>query len=206
MDYSTLIPWLCTSLNAPNLTELQNWTETELYQYSEEALHDVGGRLLLFVVVDDSTALIANQGAYELAVLHIATIYAAADGVTLKPSTSNEMEMLNDNWEEAASGTPTRWIGDSLGLKLIRIYPAPGVEGILTLVYHQHPPDLPVPEIGETNDLKMPAVLGDYMAMKTLQQARQRQGDAQMLDVAATFEALGGIYEQCFEAYYGKGS
>lgn len=199
MDWSTLFHWMCQSLNAPNAAQLQNWTEAELYQYAEEALHDIGGKFVLVGELDESFALVADQAFYELPTLHIATIYAAADGVYLKPGNVAELEALDDNWEEAASATPLRWIGDALGLKIIRVYPPKSATGTLALIYQKHPPDL-TPDAAE---VKMPAPIGDYLSVKALQQARLRQGDGQMLDAAAALGALGGVYEEAMKAYWG---
>ena len=202
MDWSILIPWVCTSLNSPSIAELGAWTEDELYTYAEEALSDIAGKFILLAEVDDTIALAADQGLYELPLLHIATIFAAADGIALQPSTVAEMEALDDNWEEAASGTPARWVGNALGSGFIRAYPPPSIDGALTLIYQSDSPDL----TAAAAEIKMPAPVGDYLAIKTLQQARIRQGDNQMLDAADTFGILAGVYEKAFEAYWGNGS
>jgi hypothetical protein len=200
VDWSSLIPWMCQSLNAPNVAQLQNWTAAELYQYAEESLRALGGKAQLIVELDESIALVADQAFYEVPAGHIATIYAAADGVMLKPSSVAEVEALDDNYEEAASDTPTRWIGDSLGLGLIRTYPAPDATGTLTLIFQKDTPDL----TAAAAEVKIPAPIGDYLSVKALQQARERQGDGQMKDAAAALGLLGGLYEKAAEAYWGK--
>src|SRR5947209_17422899 len=115
MDFSTIIPWICASLNCPSTAELGNWTEAELYAYAEEALNNAGGKYLLVAEFDDTTAIVAGQPMYELPTEHLATVWAAVDGTALKPATTAEMEALDDLWEEAASGTAARWVGDALG-------------------------------------------------------------------------------------------
>jgi hypothetical protein len=205
MDWSVLAPWLCASLNAPSIAELGQWTETELYRYAEEALHDIGGRYVLFAEYDDSIALVPEQALYELPTLHIATIYAAASGETLQLSSIAEMEMLDDNWEAALSDTPARAVADALGVTFIGVYPPPHIEGgVLDLIYQRHPPDMTPPTLAAplTATVLMPAPVGDYLAHKTLEAARTRQGDGQMLDAAEAFRQLSGVYERAFKEYW----
>lgn len=201
-DFSALMPWICQSLNAADLASLIFWTEAELYQYAEEALHDIGGRFLLIAEFDDSSALIAEQALYPLPFHHIATIFASANGQALKSSTVKEMEALDGNWEDAMSGPVTRWVADFLGLQFIRVYPPPDGAGTLELIFQSHPPNLTpsAPVIG------IPAPIGDYLAVKAMEKARARQSDAQMLDASQSFGTLGAVYERAMEAYWGQGS
>ncbi len=207
MDWTTLTPWLTASLNAPTVADLDPWTESELYQYAEEALHAIGARYLLMAACDTSTALVANQPLYQLPADHIDTILAAVNGVVLETATVAEMEALDDDYKSAApADPPTRWIANEVGLDFIRLYPPPlSGGGVLALIYQQHPPNMPVPAEGQPLEIKMPAPVGDYLAIQSLEQARRRQGDGQMLDAAQAFANLGSLYEKVFEAYWGSG-
>lgn len=202
MNWSGLMPWVCASLNSGAVWELLYWTETELYHYAEQALHDIGGRFLLCVEFDGTTALVADQAFYPVPEHHIATIYASANGTFLKPSTVLEMESLDDGWEDASSAPPQRWVGDTLGLAVIRAYPPPDAPGTLELIYHQHPPDL----TPTAPSVLMPAPIADYLAVRALQDARERQSDGQMADAAAGFGILAQIYEQAIAGYWGQSS
>lgn len=202
MNFSDLEPWILTSLNCAQVSELTPWTEAELYAYAEEALHDIGGKFLLIAEYDASTNLVPGQGTYPLDPLHIATIYAAADGETLQPTTVAEMEALDDAWQAAANNTPTRWIGNVLGLAKLAVYPPPAVPGFLGLLFQKHPPDL-TPQVPS---VMMPAPVGDYLSMRLLEHARLRQGEMEMPDVAQALEGLAAVYEQALEAYYGRGA
>lgn len=201
-DFSTLVPWICQSLNASDVSNLTYWTEAELYQYAEEAFHDIGGKFLLIAEFDGTTALIADQGMYPVPFLHIATIFVSTNGEALRSSSVKEMEALDTDWEQAASGAVTRWIGNFLGMNFIRTYPAPDAPGTLELIFHKHPPDL----TPSATQISVPKPVADYLAVKALQAARARQSDAQMLDASAAFGMLGTIYEQAIEAYWGQGS
>ena len=201
MDFSTLIPWVCASLNCASVAELDPWNLTELYSYAEEKLRMAASRYLLFTAFDQTTALVAGQASYELPASHNSTIFAAADGVKLRASTVAELEALDDNWEEAANATPDRWTDDVLGLGLIRVYPPPVADGILTLIYQQDAPTVSAASPAAV----VPIPVADYLAMAVVEQARSRQGDAQMLDAAKSFASVEQIYEQAFQAYWGEG-
>jgi len=201
MDFSTLIPWICASLNCATPDQLDPWTVGELYNYAEEKLRVAARKFLLSVKYDTSTALAPGQAFYQLPADCMATMYAAADGVMLRPSTVAEMEALDDDWEEAANGTPARWVGNALGITYIRTYTAPANAGVLGLIYQAESPSLnataPV--------IAMPTIMGDYLALRTLEQARMRQGDAQMPDCAKAFGNMAGVLEKAFDAYWGDG-
>jgi hypothetical protein len=119
----------------------------------------------------------------------------------LKPSTVAEMEALDDGWENAPNGTPQRWVANAQGVTYIRAYPPPAAAGALTLIYQAESPELnqsaPV--------VSMPTIMGDYLALKVLEQARMRQGDAQMLDCSKAFGNMAGVLEKAFSAYWGGG-
>jgi len=202
MNFANLMPWVCASLNCTQVSELSPWTEAELYNYAEEALHDIGGKFLLTMEYDDSIALVPDQRTYALDPMHIATVYAAADGEALKPSTVAEMEALDDAWETAMSDTPTRWIGNVLGLRFIAVYPPPAVAGVLNLIFQNHPPDI----TPASPTVSMPAPVGDYLTVRTLQRARTRKGEMEMADVAQALGGLASIYEQAMKSYYGEGA
>ena len=202
MNFATLTPWMLECLNCSNVSELNPRTIGELYNYAEEALHDIGGRFLLLVTFDGTILLVSGQSTYELDGLHIATIYAAASGSTLRPSTVAEMEALDPGWEEAAIGTPERWVGNISGLHYIAIYPPPQYAGYLQIVMHKHPPDL----TPAAPSVAMPAAVGDYLLLRTLERARQREGEMQMPDVAQALGGLADAYEQAMQAYYGQGA
>src|ERR1700733_10967983 len=110
MDFSTLIPWICASLNCSSVTQLDPWTLDELYNYAEEKFCGAASKFLLLVKYSSPTALVPGQPLYPLPTDCMTTIFAAQNGVALRPSTVAEMEALDDNWGAATPATPTRWV------------------------------------------------------------------------------------------------
>ncbi len=201
MDFSTLIPWVCASLNCTTPDQLDPWTLTELYDYAQEKLRSAARSYFLFVQMDASTVLAASQGFYPLPASHVSTVFMAVNGVMIRATTVSELEALDDNWEEATPATPTRWTENALGLIMIRLYPAPAAAGALTLVYQQEAPNL----TAAAPVVTMPAIMGDYLALRTLEQARMRQGDAQMLDCSKALGDVATLLEQAMADYWGTG-
>jgi hypothetical protein len=200
MDFSTLIPWICASLNCTSVT-LDPWTLTELYNYAEEKLDVAARKFLLACKYDTSTVLATGQALYPLLPDSQATIMAAANGVMLKPSTVAEMEALDDGWESAPNGTPQRWVANAQGVTNIRAYPPPNATGVLTFIYQADSPSV----TAAAPVIAMPTIMGDYLALRVLEQARLRQGDAQMLDCSKAFGNMASVIEKAFEAYWGGG-
>jgi hypothetical protein len=201
MDFSTLIPWVCASLNCPTTAELDPWTATELYTYATEALRKASRNFYLCLTLDATTALVAAQGFYSLPAGHILTIYMAVNGTMIRATTVAELEALDDDWENATPATPTRWTENAQGLIMVRTYPAPAAVGTLTIIYQKESPDL----TAGSPVAQMPAILGDYLALRVLEQARSRQGDAQMADCAASFGGVATLIEGAMESYWGAG-
>jgi hypothetical protein len=200
MDFSNLIPWICASLNCSAPDQLDAWTLDELYTYAEEKLRTAARKCLLSVKYA-TTALVAGEPLYELPADDMATIFAAADGVALRPSTVAEVEALDDNWEEAANDTPVRWVANALGVTHVRTYPPPANGGVLGLIYQADSPSLNA----TAPAVPMPTIMGDYLALRALEQARMRQGDGQMLDASQAFGQMAAVLDKAFEAYWGNG-
>jgi len=200
VDFSTEIPWLCASLNCPSVAELDTWTQDELYTYAEEALRAVARKFILFAGYNTATTLTIGQAVYGLPSDHVATIYLAAAGAMLAPSNVAEMEALDDSWTTAANATPARWVGNAADMTVAGIYPPPAAPCPLTLVYQAECPDLSV----ASPVVAMPTIMGDYLALRVLEQARMRQGDAQMADASKAFGNMADTIESAFQAYWGS--
>jgi len=201
MDFSQLVPWICASLNCTTPDQLDPWTLNELYTYAEEKLRSASRRWLLILKYDATTALAAGQGFYDLPDDHVGSIFAAVNGVVIRATTVAQLEAFDDDWLDAANGTPLRWTENALGLIMIRLYPPPAAAGALALVYQAASQDLNTASPVAT----APAIMGDYLSLRVLEQARLRQGDAQMLDASKAFGSMAGVLEQAFSAYYGEG-
>lgn len=148
--------------------------------------------------VERSTvAAVAGTAAYALPARHIATIAAALDGSALRPATCAELSAENDTWE-SASGTPVRYVPDMEGREKFGLYPAPDAAGTVSLIHTQSPSAVDT----QSPTVNAPAVMADYLAWAMLSQARGKESDAHMADVAAHAAERARMFEQVFAEYW----
>lgn len=190
------------ALNAADASELEFWSQAELYTYASDALLELAKRYLLLVERDaDSVALVADQVLHPVPARHVATIHLSANLTSLRPAAVREIEALDQNWEAAASGTPARWAGDAFGTDYVALYPPASAGGTLEWIYQQYSAELTI----SAPTVRIPAVLGDYLALVMIRRARDDQFDAAMTDVAQFCNQLTGLYRQVIESYWGLG-
>jgi len=204
VDLSKRIPVLCARLNAAGAGDLVFWTEPELYQRMAEALTRLARRDRIFWTVGETIAVEIPQAVYLLP-NNAGIALAALDAAELRPASVGELEARDSNWEQTVcveGEIPTHWIGDYLGAGFIRLYPSPIATGEL-LILSAKLPDEPT---AETPQARIPAPVADYLALAALQEARDKEGDARMPEVAQVCASIAALYEQTFAAYWGTPS
>jgi hypothetical protein len=115
-----------------------------------------------------------------------------------------ELEALDSDWEETAvsgGGSVTHWVGDYLGLRFLRFYPIPATSADVLLV-RACLPSIPT---AKSAGVAIPAPFADYLALATLRDARAKQGDARMPEVAQHIDQRLKLYDQVVQAYWGGG-
>lgn len=201
VDLSRRIPVVCARLNASGTGDLVFWTEAELYQRMAEALTRLARRYRIFWREGDPLVVVEQQGAY-LVPENCGLALVALDGIALRPASVGELEARDSNWEQTAASdgeTPTHWVGDYIGAGFVRLFPLPIASGELTLVLA----GLLTEPTAETPQLEIPEPVADYLALAALEEARDKEGDARMPEVAQVCHAVAGLYEQAFAVYWG---
>jgi len=192
-----VITRLLPSLHCYRLVDLQHWTEAELLEWATQELQRLA---VSGVFTERSTvATVANQQAYAYPARHIHTIFAALNGVTLRPATVAELSALDDAWE-TASGAVERIIPDFEGVDKFAVYKTPTAGGqTITLIYCQSPEPL------EANapTVSAPAIIADYTWWAMLREARRKETDAQMPEVSAHAAERLALFEEAFRDYWG---
>jgi len=178
INVGDVIQRLLPSLNVYRIADLTHWTEEELYEYADEAVKQLARTLGLFVerspvTVSGGTAL------YSAPSRHLDTIHASLGGANLRPAKVRELEALDATWQ-GSSGTVDRYVPDFQGTEKIRLYKTPAAGGTLAVIYHQYPAE--VSQASPT--LTAPSVFEDYLHWAILAQARAKEGDAAMPEVA----------------------
>lgn len=189
------------ALNAAGPNDLVFWTETELYEYLDEAQSRLARTCGVFVQRNTSVTSEANTGTYSLPANHVATVQADLGGVVLRPRTVHELEALDALWP-ATVGTPAAFVQDLMGLGEIVLYPAPGSNyGNLAVGLVQR---LLPPALSSSNGvLAAPTCIQEYFVLSAIAAARGKQSKAEMPDVAAWLQKITGTMEAAMTEYWG---
>lgn len=206
VNVDTIIGDLIPALGAGSLQDLDWVSEAELYQWADEAIKRLSHRCGVFVFRDTSTSIESGLSPYPVPQAHIDTIHVTLVPVSgaplsLRATTSAELEALDGNWT-ATVGPITRFSMDADGTKFITVYMTPmATGGSLAWIFHGFPAEI---ESGETAvDVASP--IGDYLAYAMLGEARRKQSERAMPEVADWCDKRLDLMEQVIEAYWGPG-
>ena len=188
---ASLVPALLPALNAVTFADVADWTtEAELNTWGDEALKRLANRTGLFVEWEAGRDVDTGQAEQALPTGHIAVIFASYNGASIRPTTAAEFEALDPDWPDTAD-TPERFSMDAIAQKL-RLYPSPDADnGALTLIYRT------------TVAATLPLPVLDYLGYAILDEARRKESDAAMPEMARHFAERAKLYETLFEHYWG---
>lgn len=195
VNMSLVVGDLWPPLNATGPNDAIFWAEGELYTWIDEAAKRLARKLGAFVVYDTSLATFADQSGYDLPARHISTIQADVNGKTLRARNVQELEALDAAWTTAASSEPKSFIEDTQGLERLTLYPPPNAanESLPIGLLMQESPA----EINQANAiLSVPNCLQDYFRFYAIAEARSKETNASMDEVAEWFRGLTQTYEQ----------
>lgn len=199
VSVATIIEKLIPSLNAASLAELSSWTETELYQFADEALKALGRAAAVFIT-RTPLPIAAGDSAVTLPSGHAGTLHASFNGAILRPANDDELTALDAGWQ-TASGTPKRFCMDTAGLAQLRLYKIPTVAGSVDVIHGLQPADV----TRAAPNVSAPAPIGLMLRYSILGAARRREGDECMPDVSAHFDELLKLFGSAARAYWGGG-
>lgn len=201
IDFRDILAELYAKLNATSAADLIHWTETELYEWLDEASKRLARVIGCFVERDASIAIVLSTPTYSLPARHLSTIHASIEGVALNPNNVQEVEALDAAWVET-EGATSSFLNDNLGAASIRLYPSPDatVTGSLAVIFHRY-----VAAINSGNYLlTAPAGIAEYFSWSALAEARRKQSDAAMPEVAEHFGKRIEWLESVLQGYYGN--
>jgi hypothetical protein len=194
----------CDALNAAALTDadLTFWTVDQLYEFADEAAERMARTAAVFVARDSGNTLATANAVYPAPERHVAVIRLTVAGVALIPSSSRELEALSDDWTNDA-GTPARWIADWQGHDQVRVHPTPAAadDGKTLEILLAH---YPAAITADSPTVAAPRVFGDYLAARVVAEARRREGDGGLPEVADALDREADLYEQIARSYWGR--
>lgn len=185
-------------LAASSASDLVFWTDAELLGWINEGLARLARRIAVFVDRDVTTSVVGGTAPYTLPTAHLSTIHVSLGTTRLRPVNVSEVEALSSTWQ-ADSGTPTRYLQDGSGVSTIRLYKKPVASGTLAIVEHELPDT-----VTATSELPLPDPVSDYLTFFVLGEARRRESDGAMPEIAQFCDSMCGLYEQVFRSYWGE--
>lgn len=135
---------------------------------------------------------------------HVSTIYAAVRNGSgpwsrLTPWTRARLEAYDPSFAAASAALPTHYVQEMEGGQM-RVYPTPTSGLTLALIYAERPADV---STGSPTLSAAPPV-GDYLLYRAIGDARRKNSDEGMADVAAFCDEQTAIYEALFRAYWSR--
>lgn len=189
-----------SALGATSFGDLDWASATELYQWADEAVKRLSHRCGVFVEYTQSTTSLTGVAQYPVPAGHIDTIHVTLGTLALRATTVAELEALDGTWA-ASAGVVNRFSMDADGTGYITLYQIPTTTGTtLTWIFHQFPAAI---VSGSTVDV--PSPMGDYLAYAMVGDARRKESDRAMPEVAEHCDQMLALMEEVACAYWGPG-
>lgn len=198
VDIAAVILELLPTLGAGSLADLTWCLPDELYQFADEAAKRLGHRAGVFVERDTSTAVLAATPAYPTPARHIDTIHVSLGGQRLRPASVGDLASLDTTWP-LTTGIVQRYSMDAGGPGTITLYRIPEAPGTLAVIFHQFPPTI----ASGSSALAVATPVADYFACAIVAEARRKQSESAMPEMAEHFDQRCAMYEQIFKSYFG---
>jgi hypothetical protein len=188
------------ALGATSFTDLDWTSEAEMYQWADEAGKRLANRTGFWVDREGGRAVGSGAHTHALPAGHVATVHVSLDDVTLRAMTAAELEALSAGWP-ADSGAVARFSIDAALPGNLRLYKVPTATGTMAIIYRRYRPRI---ESG-SGPIPAPSPVGDYFGYAILAEARRKESDAAMPEMAAHFDERLKLFEQLIERYWGPG-
>ncbi len=202
VNFADLMQEILPLLNAGSLPKLTVSNETELYEWADEKAQGLARRIGIFVERDASLQVSQDEAQIDTPARHLSTLHVWKTSnnqwIPLYPTSIAELDALNVGWE-TTTAEPSKWTQDQQGTVKIRVYPTAQVDTPLAAVYHEHPDTISVSQA----QLTAPAIVRDYFLWELVGEARSKQTDEMMPEVAQYARERADLYEQLFGYLWG---
>lgn len=188
------------ALGATSFGDLTWCTQTELLQWADEAGNRLAHRFGVFVEWSNTAAIAQGLSTYAVPTNHLDTLRVAVGNYRLRPSSVRELLALDSGWQQT-SGPPQRYSMDANGTQFITIYPTPTTVGTLTVIYHRYLATIAPGFSG----VSIASPIADYFGYSMLAEARRKESESAMPEMAQHFDERVKLFEQIIEQYWGMG-
>jgi hypothetical protein len=195
---SAVLTGLYPALQASDAATLDFWTDTELAAFAREALDRLAYAAACWTDAQFIPAQIAPTAALDPPVVAVAAV--TFGGYSLVQTSVAQLEAFSRTWASdvaPSGGRPRNWLQEA---REVRIYPAPSAPGVLAIDYVSVSP---VTAFAPGDDAGAPEVCGDYLRAAVLGEARAKETEGAMQDVAAWQRSQAALYARAFTALYG---
>jgi hypothetical protein len=194
---SDAISALYPKLGGTSAADITGWTDAELYAWMDEASDCFARKFGGWVERDTSRSTAAGVSSYAAPARHIGTRHVTAGGAILRASSVADLEALDPDWR-TAPGPPKRWTLEAAGLANLVLYPVPVAITPLAILFFTYPET-----VTSGSTLAGPTPMQDYFSYCVLAEARSKEGQGTMPEIAARLKPLIGVYEAAFARYFG---
>ena len=163
-------------------------------EYAAKRLASKAG---VFVEYDASATTTIGQAVYATPTGHIDTIKATL-AKNLRSITVAELNSLDSAWQ-VTPGVPLYFSMDANAPNRITLYPVANAVTTLASIFQKFPATISV----ASHMLAMPRTVRGYFAFYVLAEARRKESDASMPEMADHFDSRVKMFEQVFEHLYG---
>ena len=208
LSVTTEINNLLPLLHADSTANLVHWTDAQLTRWYHDQLIRHAQTTGAFVKRSQVITLVAGQATYPAPTDLLDVMHVAIDGIPLSPSTTTELEALDDGFRTTAATStslPSRWYTDKYGANLIGLYPVPaasaGAGSELDIIYHFYPCGLDAAHTNVT--IAVPSPIGVLLDLRVLAEAFGCETDGQMPEVAKAASSIADLLNRSTVVYYG---
>jgi hypothetical protein len=171
----------------------------EFYQWADEAAKRLASNCGVFVERDASTTTSPNVAQYPVPAGFVDAIHVSADGRALRPTSVAELDALDSTWP-VTTGVVQRYSMDAAGELTITLYRIPLDGESLAFVYHRFPADI----TAVASVINVASPIADYFRYAMLAEARRKQSEGAMPEMAAHFDERVALYEKVICSYWGS--
>ncbi len=193
VDLLDLLPEVYPALGSADGSDLVFWTTGALSRFAYDA-GDSLARRVPFMALRTTLSVVAGTAEYSLPARHVGTIHVSVAGYSLRPTSVEELDALDDDWRTYEDYSE-RYIEGLGGEKKVRLHPKPIVTATGHIAYTEHPSD-------DSTTLAVPHALKEYFRLAIIAGARGSGDKGSMPEVAAWCTRVMGLMEQVAAGYW----
>ncbi|MGH2360056.1 MAG: hypothetical protein ACRDGM_05880 [bacterium] len=205
MNLTQVVTALIPALNSDSLANLVWWSETELYQWLDEGAQAICRATGLLAETDSSITVVPGTAIYNLPARHLSSIatfaQAAPNNIALRESSLAELEALSSTWP-TDEGNFLERVAHQPGAEQATFYPllfTGRPNEVVEAICYRYPSTIS----SGSPTVNLPEPLRDYFFFRALGEARGKEGEARMQEVAKSMRHMADTMAKVAVEYWG---